>query len=833
MINVSNEFQQLMSKRTDFKQNAEITFANGEVLTLTEKNFMLSNNMVTDAGESNGIPLGVAVCRNIQIELMNDDDRFSDYDFFGARIRLFLTFQLSETVERIEYGTFTVLTPETYGTTVIITALDDMYKADADYNTTLVYPATLGEILRDACNLADISQGDTTFLNDNFVVQSKPEDITIRQLFGYVAMISGGNARIDTTGRLRIISYNFDGLKSIRNNIDGGSFNPWQSKVDLDGGDFTYNVGDVADGGSFTDSINYHILTMWSDLKVDTDDIVITGIKTEYTNADNEEMTAEYGVSGYVLQVENPLFVGNEQTAIDLIGNVMVGGRFRQFSGDIVANPTIEFMDVVAVIDRKNNVYVSFVTDINFEFFGFTSIKNSAEPALRNSAKTYSEATKTLVTARKLVKNERSARERAVEQLANDLSKSSGLFMTQEEQEDGSIIYYMHDKQTIQESVIIWKLTASALGISTDGGKTYPYGLDVSGTAILNEIYAIGINADFIRGGTLWLGGENNKNGRLLIFDKDNNQVGQIDNSGIAFYSATTQTQFILSPIYGLIQRDAQGNEYNGFIHDVVVRTNKAVSNLPNGVDILQNYVASYTNRYNVSINDKIRIDNEIAGVSMWEEYCRYRYTMLESTAMWQAAGSRNIGDVKGYVDIVLPERFHGKDWLVLLIFDGWNDDLLNYEYKQQNSYASDVPIVYSGNWLDSYYDFYQSWAVPNVVDMSGTYTLTSTSKSYGTYNNSGQSVGSESYLTNKFTSSEYAGAMVPDYGSEVTEDISEMVNNLYQAGKGSLPDPVLEYEVLDAGKTTLRVYCQANIDLVYAKYNIAQMANIRVIVSA
>ena len=165
MINVSNEFSQLMSKRTDFKQNAEITFANKEVLTLTEKDFTLSNNMVTDAGESNGIPLGVAVCRNIQIELMNDDDRFSDYDFFGARIRLFLTFQLSETVERIEYGTFTVLTPETYGTTVIITALDDMYKADADYNTTLVYPATLGEIsLKDCGHSSHCSWSSLLFL---------------------------------------------------------------------------------------------------------------------------------------------------------------------------------------------------------------------------------------------------------------------------------------------------------------------------------------------------------------------------------------------------------------------------------------------------------------------------------------------------------------------------------------------------------------------------------------------------------------------------------------------------------------------------------------------
>lgn len=504
MINVSKEFQQLMNQRTDFKENAEITFADGTILSLTEKDFTVSNNNVTDASETNGIPLGVAVCRSIQIELMNDDDRFSEYDFFGATIRLYLTFQLSETVERIEYGTFTVLTPETYGTTVIVTALDDMYKADRQYSTSLVFPATIKSMLVDACNTLNISLGSTSFLNDNFVVQSAPTDITFRQLIGYIAMIAGGNARIDVTGRLRIISYDFDSLEQITNVIDGGIYSPWNNPTDLDGGSFNpWNVGDVADGGTFTDVNSYHTLSNWSNLKVDTDDVVITGVQTTYTDAENEEHTAIYGTEGYVLSVENPLIVGQEAFAVGLIGNVMVGGRFRQFSGDLVANPTIEFMDVALISDRKGNMYASFITDIDFKFFGFTTLKNSAEPALRNSARTYSEATKTLVAARKLIKNERTAREQAVAQLAQDLKNSSGLFMTEDVQPDGSTIYYMHDKPTLAESMIVWKLTALAFGISTDGGKTYPYGFTVNGEAITRLLYAEGIDADYITSGTI------------------------------------------------------------------------------------------------------------------------------------------------------------------------------------------------------------------------------------------------------------------------------------------------------------------------------------------
>lgn len=505
MINVSKEFQLLMNERSDFKENAEITFSDGTFIELSEKDFTVSNNSVVDSADSNGIPLGVALCQSIQIELMNDDDRFSTYDFFGAVIRLYLTFQLSETVERIEYGTFTVLTPETYGETVIITALDDMYKADKEYETELSFPASIGEILRDACTNLGISIGTSSFLNENFIVNEQPEYLTFRQLFGYIAMIAGGNARIDRTGRLRIITYDFASMDSIYNSVlSGGSYNPWDNPSNYDGGSFSpWNVGDSLDGGEFGDRNHFHVLGNWSNLKVDTDDIVITGIQTEYEDESEEKKTAIYGVEGYALHVENPLIAGKEEEAIELIGSIMVGGKFRQFSGDIVANPTCEFMDTALLLDRKGNVYISFLTDVDFQFFGFTSIKNSAEPTLRNSAKTYSESAKTFIKAKKLVDKERTAREKAVEQLAKDLSESSGLYVTTEKQSDGSTIYYMHDKPTLSESMVVWKLTALAFGISTDGGKTYPYGFTVDGETITRLLYAEGINADYITSGTI------------------------------------------------------------------------------------------------------------------------------------------------------------------------------------------------------------------------------------------------------------------------------------------------------------------------------------------
>ena len=47
------------------------------------------------------------------------------------------------------------------------------------------------------------------------------------------------------------------------------------------------------------------------------------------------------------------------------------------------------------------------------------------------------------------------------------------------------------------------KLTAEAIGFSTDGGATYPYGFTVTGKMVMDIIEANGINADWINTGTI------------------------------------------------------------------------------------------------------------------------------------------------------------------------------------------------------------------------------------------------------------------------------------------------------------------------------------------
>lgn len=487
MINVSNEFKTLMSERQDFKEYAEVTLANGTVLELTEDDFSIDNNSLVDSAGANSIPLGVALSRNVQLEIMNDDDHLSDYDFFGAKIRLYLTFELSSTIEKIEYGTFTVTQPETYGSVVTIVGYDDMYKADKTYSTTLTFPATAKSVLIDSCDTCGILIGNSNFLHNDFQIPTMPSsEYTHRQIIGFIAMIACGNARIDRTGHLQIMTY-----------------------------DFNYDSGNV------------HTLTDYNTLTNDTNDVQVTGVQmtktvtkttTDEDGNENEEDVEElvkYGSDGYVLEIENPLVAGHEETLVSWIYERFKDVTFRGFTMDYISYPIAEFGDKIKITDWRGKSFYSVLTDVNFVFFGYTTLKNSAESPMRNQSNYTSSEQKALIQGKELVEREKTNREIAVKKLNDTLKNSSGMYSTAEKQPDGSTIYYLHDKPTIAESQNVIKLTAETIGFSTDGGKNYPYGFTITGEMITRLLYVEGINADYINTGALTV---KDKSGNIIFF---------------------------------------------------------------------------------------------------------------------------------------------------------------------------------------------------------------------------------------------------------------------------------------------------------------------------
>ena len=163
-------------------------------------------------------------------------------------------------------------------------------------------------------------------------------------------------------------------------------------------------------------------------------------------------------------------------------------------------------MDMARIVDRKGNAFTTVLTDVAFTFGGRTALSNSAEAAARNASRYPTPETKVLQAARQLVAAERTVWEAAVAALNERLAKASGMYGTRQVQPDGSSIWYLHDKPTLGESQAVMKLTGDAIGFSTDGGKSYPFGFAVTGEMVMGVIRSEGISADWVKVGGQGLG---------------------------------------------------------------------------------------------------------------------------------------------------------------------------------------------------------------------------------------------------------------------------------------------------------------------------------------
>lgn len=511
MINISNAFREKLEAGEPVRMMVDITFPDGTKKTIDE-DIMNGDNGFSDCAESSSFPVGATVCKTLTLSINNDQEQWKNYNFYGAKIHAYLKLQTSyaapesvsvlldesynpildstsdpiiatqaatkDIIETIDKGVYTVTTPEQYSDIINVTALDDMYKANKTYTSGLKLPQSLINLVRDACKTVGIGMN-LTMDHGDIIIRSVPDSMTFRQLFGYAAMVESANARIDYFGNLQFVKWDFE-------------------KAD---------VLELKDYGNPP--------------TLSSDDIVITGIKVTngQSNDDTDtDYSGMYGEEGYILELENELIDTDQlQTVANIIGEQIVGARFRNLEGDLVYNPLVEFGDMVYTYDRLGNKYLTPLTDVSGNVGGLTTVKTQADDPIRGSSDFYGNSTKAIVAARQMVQKETSAREEAIRRLAETLNSSSGLYMTQEPQQDGSIIYYMHNKPTIAESNIIWKLTAEAFAVSIDGGKTYPYGFAVTGELITRLLYAEGINADYINAGT------------LIVRDKSGNAIFEAD----------------------------------------------------------------------------------------------------------------------------------------------------------------------------------------------------------------------------------------------------------------------------------------------------------------
>ena len=498
MKNVSNNFKKAIKNGGPFYSYAKVLFSDGSEITLnSEDDFAISDNGYSESG-GDDLPLGSALSKTITLSLFNEDGRFSDYDFFYSQITLYTEADLEDgTQERINEGVFYVTSPVATGEVIEITAYDAMYKANKEFTSQLSYPATTRNLLLEVCAFVGITAADAHFKNEDFQIQSMPEKTTARKIIGYIAQIAVGNAIIKN-GSLSIKSYDFEPLK------------------------------DVTDGTLYTElstqNAKYHVLSEYSDYPtVGMNPVTITGIRTT-KRVNNEDVEYLNGTDDYALTITNPLITGAEEKALELIGDVLNGVTLTSFSGTFFPYPTAEIMDCAVIVDQNDKAYKTVITTHDFSYPGESELSCGIKDPETNSSTYYSESAEMYHKAQAEANKNRKEMESAIENLQTTLANAKGMYTSKVKQSDGSYITYLHDKPTMSESENVIKITSDAVGVSTDGGQTYPYGFFLTGDLVAKVLYAIGINADYINTGALTI---RDKDGNITFYA--DTETGRVD----------------------------------------------------------------------------------------------------------------------------------------------------------------------------------------------------------------------------------------------------------------------------------------------------------------
>lgn len=503
MRNLSTEFkEQQNSGNRNYLKYADFTFTDGSTLSITDKDLWSNGFKFEDAvSQSGSFDIGAAIVNKLTLQINNFSGKYTDYIWDGARVVCYIGLELSTGIEKIRICTMTV-TDAPYQSTAIIslTCEDSMRLFDRDYSESkLTYPATRLQIIQDACEVCGVTLQSTRFDNDDFVIQNRPDDssITFRQVIAWVAQMGCQWAKCDEYGRLCFGWYE----REVPDNFYDLVETPWK---DVEGNDILDTTGEqiITIMQTGITAIQTNGFTPW------LYDLEITGIKvTEYVenSSQNEAKTYQSGKSGYVIEISDNKLIqeGTGEEICKIISDRCVGMKFRPFSTGALTNIAWEAGDTIAISDRNGKQYKSYLTSVTLNPGAFEQLECSAKSASRNKQKQYSLNQQIQAENNKNLRDERTAREKAIEELSNRLAESSGVYTTVEQQPDGSNIYYLHNKPQLSDSDIVWKMTAEAWAVSTDGGQHWNGGMTVDGDVIARILTATGVNADWIKAGAL------------------------------------------------------------------------------------------------------------------------------------------------------------------------------------------------------------------------------------------------------------------------------------------------------------------------------------------
>lgn len=248
---------------------------------------------------NNSISIGNTCSSSVTFSIYNPEITLENKD-----ITIFEGVKGDSGIEYVQIGIFTVIKEESNGEYAKYTAYDKMYKAEKGYFTKLTYPSTDKAILEEICTKLGIQLA--TSITNTHTITDKPQGYTMREMIGYMAMLQGGNAAINSDGNLEIKWYKDSGYV-----LDGHQY--------------------YQQGVTFTTSKDFTIRKL-------------TCNNTKSGDSKTSEITAGDGTTG--LSFANPFMT---QANLNEIYNKIGGFQFRPLTVKFLGDWRLEVGDIITV----------------------------------------------------------------------------------------------------------------------------------------------------------------------------------------------------------------------------------------------------------------------------------------------------------------------------------------------------------------------------------------------------------------------------------------------------------------------------------------------------
>ena len=434
--------------------------ANGDQY-LTESDIIQGTFSIDRACVSgNSFEFGTMIASELSLTLDNSDGRWNDTEFAGVKLTPVITVKDPDITKLNDetYGHLTVSIPMGIYTVdesprhlahIELKALDRMASFDREASVT---SGTTMSLIKQACADCNVPMGDISLADRTLTLPTDyTEKPTWRQILIWIGQIYCKDGYIDRNGKFQMGWY-----------ADAGFNLKPEDRFDSD---------------------------------IEEKPAKITGVQIGET---------VYGDTGYVINVDGNEYINDDNR--DSIGKSLAatlkGFTYYPFNSNVIARPEFDPMDVGTYEKADGTKLPVIVTNTNFTLNGSTVIEGHGETPTQAGYATINPLTAReqaiIANTNRATTTKLTSRIQAVMNLSDTAANALGFYKTVDTGADGSEIVYLHDKNSMADSRVVYKASADGFFISTDGGKNYTEGFDKDGNAVMNMLSVIGIKAEWI-----------------------------------------------------------------------------------------------------------------------------------------------------------------------------------------------------------------------------------------------------------------------------------------------------------------------------------------------